>query len=409
MSTVSLPAVQQPQQVLVAEPTPSPRYVSRGSREFIRPPISFTIKLSPHHYRNQQAVCYPGAVLEGVVSVTLKEPLAAQHLKLVFKAAEKLNYDTLGWDSSKPEGRLFGVRTLLWGTSPEVTGPMSSLWTVMEAGQHSFPFVCELPLVNYPPSFSHHLVACTFSLIGSIERPGERPFQTAPLNLQYHPILETCPLKVPKPYNQEIKLSHSLTARVSLVNTSFNILEIEKIPIEISFCGQTDPTKLTPAITHVELALKRFMKISRGPFYRNEAVLISRVERRLADKDNLYLLQFNVPLISDNTNLKTTATLNYSHHLSLSYQISVSIKVRHGPFMTTKRLLCVIPITLGTLPAGGRTPSDMMVFTESRVVHDTTLLTKPKFMRPIEYSPEHQLPAYDSHRPPSYHIHVQNE
>ncbi|KAI9030010.1 hypothetical protein CLU79DRAFT_695530 [Phycomyces nitens] len=383
------------------EPISLPRYVSRGSREFTRPPTSFTIQLSPHHYRNQQGVCYPGAVLEGVVNVTLGEPLAAQHLKLVFKAAEKLNYDTLGWDSTKPEGRLFGVRTLLWGTSPDVTGPMSSLWTVMEAGQHSFPFVCELPLVNYPPSFSHHLVACTFSLVGSIERPGERPFQTAPLNLQYHPILETCPLKIPKPYIQYVKLSHSLTACVSLVHTSFNILETEKIPIEISFCGETDPTKFTPTITHVELSLKRFMKVSRGPFYRNEAVLISRVDRRLTEGGGS--LQFNVPLISENTNLKTTATLNYSHHLSLSYQISVSIKVRHRPFMSTKRLLCVVPITLGTLPPGGRIPSDMMVFTESRVVHDTTLLTKPKFMRPIEYSPEHQLPAYDSQRPPSYH------
>ncbi|KAI7870220.1 hypothetical protein BDF14DRAFT_1775950 [Spinellus fusiger] len=378
--------------------TVSLKKMTRVPREIVTHPMSFTIRLSSEYHPGGKALCYPGAIIHGTVEITLAEPLKAQSLKLVFKAAERLNYDVLGWNSNESDGKLFGVKTILWGLAHNSESP-ESVWPTMEAGHFTFPFICELPLINYPPSFNHSLIACTFSLVASIERPNKRSFSTTPYFLQYHPMIETCPMKTYQPYQQIVDLTSSSTARISLPSLSYNILDSKSVPVKVDLLS-THLSNRFPMATHLIITLKRFMKISRGNFYRNETVLISEVERRI--DTTIKQLLIHLPLISENTNLKTTATLNYSRYLSLTYKISIGVKYRHAPFVSTKKLLCVIPIQLGTLPTGCQAPSEMMVFTEPRVSQDTTVLTRPKFIKSSRLERDSQLPVYDEKKPPSY-------
>jgi hypothetical protein len=50
-------------------------------------PNNFSIEILPQYLNDTgRLVCYPGSVFEGLVKLTLVEPIAFQRLKVVFKA-----------------------------------------------------------------------------------------------------------------------------------------------------------------------------------------------------------------------------------------------------------------------------------------------------------------------------------
>lgn len=65
------------------------RYVDPANRKFRKPPIHFSISILRIDGDTQKKTCHPGSIFEGVVKLKLDTPLAAQHLKLVFKGAGK--------------------------------------------------------------------------------------------------------------------------------------------------------------------------------------------------------------------------------------------------------------------------------------------------------------------------------
>lgn len=68
------------------------RYVDPANRKFRKPPVQFSISILRIDGDTQKKTCHPGSVFEGVVKLKLDTPLAAQHLKLVFKGAGKFAF-----------------------------------------------------------------------------------------------------------------------------------------------------------------------------------------------------------------------------------------------------------------------------------------------------------------------------
>ncbi|KAI8393738.1 uncharacterized protein BYT42DRAFT_552092 [Radiomyces spectabilis] len=357
-------------------------------------PTLFDICFAPQYYNHARKIeCYPGSVFEGDVKITLAEPLPAQHLKLVFKAVERVNYDAMGWEKIKnDDGRLFAVRTTLWGSSATRAAP----WPVLEAGEHRFPFVCEMPLINYPPSFDHYLIATTFTLIASLERPGETSFYTAPFNVHFYPILETSPQKPLSAFQKETQITARIHARLRLPSVSFNLLETKHIPIALTLQStQSSPDKYEFPISNIRLYLKRYITIVHKTFSRTEALTITHLEHRLSHNSAVDIMtSLPIPYYQ-------APTTTYSNRFTVEYKLCVSVKIRHGPLVTRKKIFA-IPITFGTLMPGAQLPPDLMSYAETWVIEDTSLRTKPKFLRHTPMNDQPQLPAYDLIRPPSY-------
>ncbi|KAF7725660.1 hypothetical protein EC973_009467 [Apophysomyces ossiformis] len=295
--------------------------------------------------------------------------------------AERINYDAISWGKpDKQDERLFAVRTMLWGP------PSSSedVWPIMEAGEHKFPFLCEMPLVNYPPSFHHHLVACHFTLIASFERPGIPPFLSEPCHIPYLPMLETCPSKQPVAYHRQIEVLQQHSIDINIPSLSVNVTGGGTLPVRLHVDDLS-------SITHVYLALNRHLHVSHGKYRRDETWLMYQQEQRLTNSVTDLLLP--IPSVGP--------TVTYSNICTVKYTLDISVKVRKG-YLSRKKQLVSLPLFFGTLDRGICTPANLMLFTDDWVARDQTLLTKPKFLR-LD-SEDDYLPPYDTQKPPAYAV-----
>ncbi|KAI8393912.1 uncharacterized protein BYT42DRAFT_552650 [Radiomyces spectabilis] len=392
---VSLQELQDQPQLTFNEPARPLRYVSIHNRQFRRPPAHFYVQTTREYYNHDHRIlCYPGAVFQGTVHIKLNEPLAAQHVKLIFKASEKINYDALGWSKKAKSQRLFAVRTILWGASEAGHRPHNA-WPVMEAGEHAFPFMCEMPLVNYPPSFRHYLVNVVFSLIAVIERPGQRPFQTEPYLIQYQPVVETHRSKLPILYRDEARVTNQISARIALPGLAYTITDAPiVIPLKFSLCN----VKSKLPMAKVRVLLQQKIRITNGKSLRVKAATVHVAEHSFRScKADTESMTFRLRLQPE----EITPNLTYSERLKIEYTLIMTVKLRHG-LLVTKRTLFEVPIWFGTLMSGAQPPVDLVNFTDDQVMHDSTLQTKPKFLRSPNLDEEYHLPPYDAIKPPEY-------
>jgi hypothetical protein len=66
------------------------QFVDQSLRKYRKPPVHFSIAIKCIDGDTHKATCYPGSTIEGVVKIKLDTPLAAHHLKLVFKGSGKI-------------------------------------------------------------------------------------------------------------------------------------------------------------------------------------------------------------------------------------------------------------------------------------------------------------------------------
>jgi hypothetical protein len=66
------------------------RYVDWSNRKYRKPPVHFSASVVRIDGDTSKKTCHPGSIFEGIIHIKLDAPLAAQYLKLVFKAAGKL-------------------------------------------------------------------------------------------------------------------------------------------------------------------------------------------------------------------------------------------------------------------------------------------------------------------------------
>ncbi|KAK4512975.1 uncharacterized protein ATC70_003686 [Mucor velutinosus] len=391
------------------------RYVDPANRKFRKPPVQFSISILRIDGDTQKKTCHPGSIFEGVVKLKLDTPLAAQHLKLVFKGAERIHSDTIGKANKKRGERLFAIRTILWG-KPSC---QNNLWPLIESGEHVFPFMCEIPMVNYPPTFRHHLASCEFELLASLERPALRPFQTVPYQVRYEPFIESKSIKLPNIYQEKLRLDNTHNVVVTLVKgCDYNILDsrTETMKVQLSIInlqkGKQHQDNNAALFNHIEAYVKREVDVTHGSYHRADTMVMTHVEQSKFGVGNhrgacTYYINIPIPIeISKKNNptilrnfsvLGMTTTTNFSKHIKIEYKLYITAKVRHG-LMWAKRQLFCIPLHFGTVAPGEQLPSTLVSYRHPSVTSDTTLSTKPKFIRPP--SLEEQLPAYDEETPP---------
>ncbi|RCI07294.1 hypothetical protein CU098_014015 [Rhizopus stolonifer] len=377
-------------------------YVDSSNRKYRKPPVHFSANITSIDGDCSKTTCYPGSTFAGYVQLNVEYPLAAQYLKLLFRATEHI-YEN---NNRKVRVRLFAVRTVLWG-SPNVTG---SQWPVVEPGQHRFPFLCELPLVNYPPTFRHHLASCEFEILATLERPGIRPFQTIPVDIRYQPLVLTTSLKIPPAYQEEVNISNTKIIMTLPRGISYNLLDANSrgclIDVKLTFPDGH------PSISNMEASLRRQVHVSCRDYQQTDSMTMTHVEQSaFRTHEKSYYIKIpiptennplNTPAIQRNFSVlgMTTSLVGHSRYTQVTYRLVITARIRHG-FLFHKRTLFYTVIQMGTLSPGAQVPSS--VFSCSSVPSNATMSIKPRFL----YVPgtQEQLPAYqDEPSPPQYSL-----
>ncbi|CAO3656143.1 unnamed protein product [Mucor hiemalis] len=367
------------------------------------PNINFNILFYPQYQDDDgKIVCHPGSVFEGIVQVKVTQPMPVHHIKLVFKASERVNYDAMGWEKSKnSDDRLFAVRTVLWGLPSGADVPVNA-WPILEVGEYSFPFVVQMPVINFPPTFQHHLIATAFNMVVSVTKAGEsQPILSKPVPVCFQPIVETIPVKNMYAFREETKLNNHITSIVSVPRLAYNIFDQnQSVPVTVHL--QTDDESYdTIPISQLRVHIKRYYNINYKTFSRTEATVVTHAE--LAKPSNTCPSTMTIKLALPTGQEELPPTLTYSPHLTIEYKLVVTAKVRVGPIHMRKKLFDM-PIIFGTLPAGTKAPRQLEPY--SNIIENRSgMQSKPNFLRPEPKTPgdEECLPAYDGKNvPPAY-------
>ncbi|KAI9263731.1 hypothetical protein BY458DRAFT_491063 [Sporodiniella umbellata] len=344
-------------------------------------PVRFQISFCPKYQDPDGRIfCSPGSVFEGTVKVTLSKPMPVSRIKLIFKASEKVNYYIMGWEQPKDDiSKLFTIRTTLWGFPSDVQLSPENCF-ILEQGEYTFPFLCQMPVINFPPSFENHLIATNFHLFAALESP-QTTILSKPFSLDFQPIVEV----KSSPVTECIRLKQNLCINVVVPCTQYSLLEPIKIPIEVQFSSLT-------CISQLLASVKRVCRLDYKSFSNTETTTIASYS------------QYRISALSLKFPLKIASspkpTLSYSRYFTIEYRLVVTVKVRYGVLQFRKKLLDV-PITLGTLPLDVKAPRQIEAY--SHLVENTTdAFCKPSFLKPPEPSEEY-LPAYDHESmPPVY-------
>lgn len=316
----------------------------------------------------------------------------------------------------KKGDQFFAVRTTLWGIhNHQQEDNEDNKWPVLEPGDHQFPFMCEIPMVNYPPTFRHHLAACEFEMMASLERPGIRPFQTIPFSIRYEPyILSTLHSKYPDIYQQQ-KVMESHTLRLCLLKgREYNILDTDTMPIQLHIQGDHS------TINQFQIYLKRKVRIEYGSYQQSDSMVMSYMEqnkfKRSSNNNNgssVYNIALPIPIekakkqdeiLSKNFSvLGMTVTDTLSRYVQIEYQLQVSARIKQNIIWSKSKLLFSIPLHFGTIIAP-QLPHNLLHYRDPEVVNDTTLLTKPKFIKVPRQQYQEQLPLYTEDVPPPMYI-----
>ncbi|KAI7892095.1 uncharacterized protein EV154DRAFT_562741 [Mucor mucedo] len=382
------------------------RYVDCSNRKYRKPPLQFSISITSIDGNTNKTTCHPGSIFEGMVHMKLDTPLAAEHLRLVFKASERIHHEA---HTRKRGERLFAIKTVLWGSTARRN---EEQWPLIESGEHQFPFMCEIPMVNYPPTYRNHLASCVFELMACLDRPGIRPFQTVPTTIRYEPYIVSTTNILPNIYQQEALINNHKVLVTLSKGCSFNLLDRNSDLIKL----QLFVTRPIELFSHIEVFIKRNIQVSFGAYQRSDSMVMSHVEQssfgveRKSENGCTYYIRLPIPTeISKHNNptiLKNfsvfgmTPSFDFSRHVKMDYKLHITAKIKTG-LISSKRELFAIPLHFGTVASGEPLPPNLLSYRDPQVIQDTTLSTKPRFIKAT--LPEEQLPAYDHDlSPPEY-------
>jgi hypothetical protein len=306
-------------------------------------------------------------VYPGSVNVKTTIPLSKASVKVLFIGAEKLRPDVAAISGMLLEQRpFFAVRSVLYGKDQPAE---------LDAGEHQFEFTIQLPMVNYPPSFEHPMCSCTFTLIAILESENQRrKYFERPV--RYIPYIETSPLK------NHYTLS-SQQCMVALPSISYLPSDI----IPITYSSGTNP------LVSLTVKLRRRLTYGDEEIENSFDEVVCREETR-----------FNVTTYSGTTYLSlpesTIPTIDYSNRMSMTYILDVTLK-RTKLLGTAAHF--TIPLTIGTMGPGIRTPADLKSYSKTKGGDTSTISAhhhSPCFVQRIEY--EDCLPEYAGYKLPQY-------
>lgn len=306
----------------------------------------------------------------------------------------------MGWEKTKnSDDRLFAVRTVLWGLPTGIDIPVDA-WPILDVGEHNFPFVCQMPVINFPPTFHHHLIATAFQMVVSVNKGGESsPILSKPVTICFQPIIETIPVKNLHAFTEETKLTNHVSAIVSVPRLAYNIYDKnQSISVVVQFQSDSTNNQDNISVSQLRVHIKRYYSINYKTFSRNETTVIAHHDHPRLTSAGTVTIKLNLPESPE----ELPPTLTYSPHLTVEYKLVVSAKVRHGPIHVKKKLF-EMPIIFGTLPAGTKAPRQLEPYSDI-VDNRSVVHSKPAFLRPEPKTEDDSefLPAYGDDRPPDY-------
>ncbi|KAH8549011.1 hypothetical protein BGW37DRAFT_162255 [Umbelopsis sp. PMI_123] len=329
--------------------------------------VHFSIELRPEFgWRiNGETVYSPGSIFEGTVKVNTSITIPKVTIKILFIGTERLRPDIAAISGVMLEHRpIFAVRSVLFGKEQAQD---------IQIGDHQYPFAIQLPMVNYPPSFVHQMCSCSFRLIAIMESCNNHR-KYSEQSIRYIPYIETSPLK-----NTYTLNAHGGTISIP----SLSYLQADTIPIRYQ-------SKNSPIVS-VSVRLRRRLSYGDDGVEDHLVETLSQDETKLTTMDTYNgIMYFNLPE-------SIIPTIDYSSWMSITYTLEVTIKRQKilGPAAHF-----TVPLTIGTMGPGIRTPSDLKPYTQSQHEENSGRRVVPCFVQRIEY--EDCLPEYASYKLPNY-------
>ncbi|KAI7854830.1 hypothetical protein BDC45DRAFT_556741 [Circinella umbellata] len=350
--------------------------------------------------------CYPGSVFEGHLELYSTEPFLVKGLKLTLRGSELINYGAMSKYRNGDKGVIFSVRARLPSSS-------SSIW--LNPGTiYRFPFVCQFPMVNFPPTFQHPLLESKYTLLATVNDI----YKSKPFSVDFEPCVETSPYAKIQMYNytrDRIRFSLVTGLYYQLQKDTLIRMRIDKLSLSSSSSSTDSSSSLSSSSTMssllsfstVSIALKQILTIG----YRNqpdphkESITLSSIDigssnQQQQQEDAHVVVELPIPI--DLVRLPTLTTMS-SFRFQIAYKIIVSNKIRCGPIVIQRKLF-EVPITIGTLPHGTTVSPDLLSYADEHVAQDMTTRAKPRLViSSIQRDDNDVLPAYDDTRPPIYY------
>lgn len=349
------------------------------------------IQLSPDSgvlHPDGRRVFYPGSSISGTVIFHVHERLRAQHLKLILRSSERLEYGATGWSQSRVAPQhTFAVKTHLWGLRQKESNP--NKWPLLTPGTYQFPFSCELPMINYNLTFHHQSYASYFSLQTAVVRATEAaPEFTDMCPIEFMPFVATSTCKE---VHTECKSADHVTGEIIMPETGFLAGETAALQLRLLPQSPCAPHK----VLSVQAKLRQIISVGYEGYFRMERNDVAT--SKPSAPENLPATM-SMELCIPKTALPT---IDYSLHIKIMYQLQVTVHLK-GNSLFRHKLKFIIPINIGTLGRGISPPRELLAYSDREVLNEPGMRFKPRFLL-AEENHDDELPAYDSENsPPSY-------
>ncbi|KAI8062904.1 hypothetical protein BC940DRAFT_114428 [Gongronella butleri] len=318
----------------------------------------------------------PGSIIQGQVHFRVFDESLLQSLdqvRLVFHSTERV----IGRESQTILDRrqLFGSQMRLW------EGKHSMILDT----EYTYPFYIQLPMVQFPPSLDLPIYRChyTISIFLDEQELSRKPVLNLPI--QFLPLLETSQSK-----------SSIYQERDGFGLSTHTLDYVPDDHINLDFLlPSTTSTGSSSMPSHVQVELVQ--SVSSGGHTIRTAIGSDQVS--LSGKGSSLQLRVHIP---DDT----TPTVSYSDLVTVSYRLVIRVRERRL-LGHSYRQIFDLPIHIGTLGYGVRSPQDMQLYSIFRTTFsedslDTRpMIPAPSFLRDQESQTDF-LPPYDSTRLPSY-------
>ncbi|CEI94519.1 hypothetical protein RMCBS344292_08728 [Rhizopus microsporus] len=355
----------------------------------------------------------PGSVFQGFVKIKLSEEelQQSQRLRVIFHATET------SFSSAEimpmHRNQLFGSQRVLWRRQ-DTDSSQKNLEPDTEA---IFPFIIELPMIQFPPSSrtvsSDKMFSYQSDFVLSVfldPTNGKEPIMKSHKSVLYMPFVETMLFKKPVIISPKSSQGSSSESDVTVSMSAMDYLPGDAIQAKMLLknAAKSQAESVSVKLYQIQTWKKVPDMIKKGKVPTTEKkykqLIASNTIKLFGCKDQGQSSNKSISSTFDISlpiPVETAPSFSYSPIFSIGYQLQISIKQKK--IWSTLLELPDIPIIIGTLGYGIRSSQELKVYSAFKSVFDqgqdnTDALPVPRYLQVVEY--EDCLPPYENQRLP---------
>ncbi|CAO3622799.1 unnamed protein product [Cunninghamella blakesleeana] len=388
--------------------------------------IQLSIDLHPEFgwSMKDEPIFGPGSVIQGTVNIKiLEEALISKidKIRIIFHGSERLTNITTGVLIKRKQ--FFGSQKYIWNSKYQED------LTAME--KHSFPFIIQLPMVQFPPTMDYANYKCYYMISAYIDEKDNNENQIDRINVTalkefnqpiiYMPFLETCLFKTPLTQLIPPKIKHSknkdqqrqlsLDQHIKISTNALDYVPGDSIKLELMI-----PNYFFQANHHDEcifssMSMELIQTVESSnqihqSIISQQQIPLSSYSSSLPSSSSLpnkkIIKQLEFPLSSE-----LTPSVTFTDSVSVNYSLNIQFhesKTNLLSFFTSSSVQhykLSLPIRIGTLGYGIRPSEELQVYSIFRTIFEKKnendarpLLPNPTFLQAVEY--EESLPVYEA-------------